>query len=303
MFARMLNAAWRNPWLLLALCLTFWASNVVAARLAVGEASPMVLGGMRWLVSSAIMLPFVWRQIGEYAPMARQHWLYLLFISCTGFAFYSCLFYAAGNFTTGVNISTLVATVPIFVIVIAWLFLRIPVGPVVVFGVVLTVFGAVTVATRGDPAVLRNLDFNAGDLMIIAASVFHASFTVGLRKRPPFPPMVFFTLLAMIALVVSLPPVIAEIALGKSFWPTPLGFAILVYVGTFPTILSQSFYMRAVELIGPHRTTLFYNTVPLLGAAMSVVFLGESFALYHAVAFALVLSGIALAEYWRARHG
>ena len=119
MLARLLSRAWNNPWLLLALCLTFWASNLVAARLAAGEASPMLLGCMRWAVASAIMLPFVWRQIGDQSGLIRQHWLYLLLISCAGFAFYSCLFYAAGNFTSGVNISTLVATVPIFTIVIA----------------------------------------------------------------------------------------------------------------------------------------------------------------------------------------
>lgn len=302
MLARIFAPLWNNPWILLALCLTFWASNVVAARLAVGEASPMLLGCMRWLVASAIMLPFVWRQIGSHGRMISDHWLYLLLISCAGFAFYSCLFYAAGNFTSGVNISTLVAIVPVFTIVFAWLFLRIPVGPVVIFGVILTVLGAVTVATRGDLSVLRGFDFNIGDIMMICASLFHAAFTVALRNRPPFPPMLFFTLLAMIALVVSLPPLVAEIALGKFFTPSWLGIAILIYVGTFPTIISQSFYMRSIELIGPHRTTLFYNTVPLLGAAMSVVFLGETFETFHAIAFALVLAGIALAEYWRARH-
>ncbi len=301
MFNRLFASLWNNPWLLLFLCLTFWASNVVAARLAVGEASPMLLGCMRWFVASAIMLPFVWRSVASHSAMIGKHWAYLLFISCSGFAFYSCLFYAAGNFTSGVNISTLVATVPVFTIVIAWIFLRIPVGPLVIAGVILTVLGAITVATRGDFAVLRNFDFNIGDIMMICASVLHASFTVGLRKRPPFPPMVFFTILAMIALVISLPPLFAEMALGKFFWPSWKGVLILMYVGTFPTIISQSFYMRSIELIGPHRTAVFYNTVPILGAAMSVLFLGETFATFHAAAFALVLCGIALAEYWRAR--
>lgn len=300
MLKRLFASLWDNPWLLLFLCLTFWASNVVAARLSVGEASPMLLGCMRWLVASAIMLPFVWRQIASHATMIANHWIYLLLISCSGFAFYSCLFYAAGNFTSGVNISTLVATVPVFTIVIAWIFLRIPAGPLMMAGVILTVFGAVTVATRGDLTVLRQFDFNIGDIMMICASLLHASFTVGLRNRPPFPPIVFFTVLAMIALVASLPPLFAEMALGKFFWPTWKGVLILVYVGTFPTIISQSFYMRSIELIGPHRTSIFYNTVPILGAAMSVVFLGETFETFHAVAFALVLGGIALAEYRRA---
>ncbi len=301
MVLRLLKSAWGNPWLLILLCLTFWASNVVAARLAVGDVSPMVLGSMRWIVASAIMTPIVWRQLKDHSQMIRQHWIYLTLISLSGFSIYSLIFYAAGNFTSGVNISMLVATVPIFTIVIAWIFARDPVGPVVVVGVFLTVLGAIVVASRGDLDVLRDLRFNTGDLMILAASILHASFTVGLRKRPPFPPMVFFTILAIIALVSSLPAIAAEIALGHFIWPSWLGIAILIYAGTFPTIVSQTFYMRVIELIGPQRTSLFYNMVPIMGAMMSVAFLGEDFHLYHFIAFLFVLGGIALAELWRMR--
>ncbi|MDP4593997.1 MAG: DMT family transporter [Beijerinckiaceae bacterium] len=301
MVFRLLKSAWNNPWLLIFLCLGFWASNVVAARLAVGNVSPMALGSMRWIVPTLIMTPIVWSQMKKHKQLIRQHWLYLTLISLSGFSIYSLLFYSAGNFTSGVNIAMLVATVPVFTILIAWIFARDPVGPVVIAGVILTVSGAAVVASRGDLQVLRNMSFNAGDLMIIAASILHASFTVGLRKRPPFPPMLFFTLLAVIAMVTSLPALAMEMATGHFIWPTWLGLAILIYVGTFPTILSQTFYMRVIELIGPQRTSLFYNMVPVMGAMMSVAFLGEAFHAYHFIAFTLVLSGIALAEIWRAR--
>jgi drug/metabolite transporter (DMT)-like permease len=301
MVLRLLKWAWGNPWLLILLCLGFWASNVVAARLAAGDVSPMVLGSMRWIVASLIMTPIVWKQLKEHRQLIRKHWLYLTLISLSGFSIYSLLFYAAGNFTSGVNISMLVATVPIFTVVIAWIFLRDPVGPVVIAGVFLTVLGAIVVASRGDFEVLRNFRFNSGDLLILTASILHAAFTVGLRKRPAFPPMVFFTILAIIAMLTSLPAVVVEAAAGQFIWPTWLGIAILIYAGTFPTILSQTFYMRVIELIGPQRTSLFYNMVPIMGAMMSVVFLGEAFHLYHFAAFILVLGGIALAELWRMR--
>ncbi len=54
--------------------------------------------------------------------------------------------------------------------------------------------------------------------------------------------------------------------------------------------------MRGVELIGPSRAVLFVNLVPVFGALLAVVILSEPFAWYHAVALALVLGGIWLAE-------
>jgi drug/metabolite transporter (DMT)-like permease len=54
--------------------------------------------------------------------------------------------------------------------------------------------------------------------------------------------------------------------------------------------------MRGVELIGPARAGLFVNLVPVFGALLAVVLVGEPFAVYHAAGLALVLGGIWLAE-------
>ena len=64
----------------------------------------------------------------------------------------------------------------------------------------------------------------------------------------------------------------------------------------FPSILAQIFYIRGVELIGANRAGLFINLVPIFGTLLSIVVAGEEFRVYHAVALAMVLGGIWLAE-------
>ena len=63
-----------------------------------------------------------------------------------------------------------------------------------------------------------------------------------------------------------------------------------------PAFSSQLFFMRGVELIGPGRAGVFVNLVPVFGAMMAVVLLGEPLAAYHVVALALVVGGIAIAQ-------
>ena len=83
---------------------------------------------------------------------------------------------------------------------------------------------------------------------------------------------------------------------GTAQWPTPKGWIVLLYVALLPSLLSQIFFIRGVELIGPARAGLFVNLVPVFGALLAVVLLGEPFAFYHALGLALVLGGIWLAE-------
>jgi drug/metabolite transporter (DMT)-like permease len=65
-------------------------------------------------------------------------------------------------------------------------------------------------------------------------------------------------------------------------------------------LLAQLFFLKAVELIGPGRASVFTNLVPIFGPLLAVAALGEPFHFYHAFALALVLGGIMLAEWRRA---
>jgi drug/metabolite transporter (DMT)-like permease len=67
-------------------------------------------------------------------------------------------------------------------------------------------------------------------------------------------------------------------------------------VALLPSLLAQIFFIRGVELIGPARAGLFVNLVPVFGALLAVILLGEPFASYHAIGLVMVLGGIWLAE-------
>lgn len=298
MLSRVFARAWSTPWLLLFLTMLFWSSNVIAARVAVGEISPMLLGGARWFVAFGAMLVFVRRDLVRELPRLAKHRAYLLAMGVFGFTLYSGLFYAAGANTSGVNLSILLSASPVFTILGAWLVLRSRFGPWGLLGVGLTFVGALALATHGEIASLQNFRFNLGDVYILCACLLHAGYTIALRNRPPVPALVFFTVLAIVAAFTSLPLIAAEIWSGAVVWPGPLGIAMLVYAGVVPTLLAQAIYIRSVELAGPHRAGLAYNLVPLLGALMSVTLLGESFAPYHGVALVLILGGIWIAERW-----
>ena len=117
-----------------------------------------------------------------------------------------------------------------------------------------------------------------------------------LRKRPAVPAFVFFAATAAVACVVSLPLVAAEIAMGQLFMPTGKGIALVIFIGLLPSFISQITFIHAVGLIGPARAGVFLNLVPIFGPLLAVMILGEPLSVYHAVALALVLGGIYVAE-------
>jgi drug/metabolite transporter (DMT)-like permease len=67
---------------------------------------------------------------------------------------------------------------------------------------------------------------------------------------------------------------------------------VIAYVTVFPSFLSQIFFLRSVDLIGPGRSGVFVNLTPIFSALLAVALLSEVFRAYHGAALALVLLGL-----------
>jgi drug/metabolite transporter (DMT)-like permease len=77
----------------------------------------------------------------------------------------------------------------------------------------------------------------------------------------------------------------------------------LFYVAVFPSTLAYLCYNRGVQLIGANRAAPFFHVVPVFGAAMAFVFLGERPQAFHVIGFALVLTGVFVASRKPAKAG
>jgi drug/metabolite transporter (DMT)-like permease len=285
-----------SAYLLLTVTALLWAGNAVTSRWAPGHVSPQVITTLRGAVACLVLMPLAGTRLLAAWPELRPHWLRILLMGGLGYTAFNCLFYAAGVHTGAINLALFQGAIPVLVIVLNRLAYRVPVTPGQVLGVVLTLIGAGLAATHGDWSVLTNLAFNRGDVLVFAACLLYAGYTVVLPTRPKVPALVFFAAMAIAAFVTSLPPLAVEWATGHAVWPNRAGWIMVAFVGLGPSLLAQLFFMRGVEQIGPNRAGLFVNLVPIFGAILAVLLVGEPFGATQAAALALVLCGIACAE-------
>ena len=294
--AGILRSAWANPILLLVLTTLIWAGHSIVGRLSVGQIGPMTLTCMRWALALIPIFIAARPALRRDWPVLRANWPYVAAMGALGYTAFNALFYLAAHRTSALNLSIIQGAIPALVLIGARVFLGVRVTALQALGAATTMVGVATIAAQGDPARLAALAFNRGDVMMLIAVVLYAGYTIGLRDRPRVSGLTLLAGMGAAAFLTSLPLMIWEIASGGFIWPTAAGLATLVYVVLGPAFASQMFYMRGIELIGPGRAGVFVNLVPVFGAIMAVVLLGEPFAAYHVVALALVVGGIAIAQ-------
>jgi drug/metabolite transporter (DMT)-like permease len=213
-----------------------------------------------------------------------------------GFSGFNTLFYTAAHSTTAVNIGIMQGAIPVFVILGSFLLLRIKISRVQVVGIATTLAGVCVIATAGKLGQLLELSINRGDLFMLIACFLYAAYSVGLSRRPAVSSLSLFTLIAIAALISSLPMLAFEAYQQGLELPTMTGWIVVLLAVLLPSLVAQVLFIQSVGLIGPGRAGVFVNLVPVFASLMAVFFLGESFELFHAVALMLVLGGIGLSE-------
>lgn len=286
----------RQPALLLGLTSLFWAGNAIAGQLSVGEIQPFLLVLLRWVIVSLMLWPVFGGEVVAHWPAIRPRLGRIVLMAALGFTGFNALFYAASHQTTAVNIGILQGSIPVFVLAGAFLAHRTPVGRIQALGVAITMAGVVLVATGGDPVAALGIGLNPGDLLMLAACVLYAFYTVQLKDRPDMPGTAFFALMCPIAAVTAVPFVVGEAMVSGFRWPSAEGWLVTLYVSLFPSCLAQIFFLRGVDLIGPGAAGVYVNLVPIFAAILAIAILGQEFALYHGLALTLVIGGIWLAQ-------
>lgn len=287
---------WDRPILLLAVTSLFWAGHSVVGKLAVGEIPPLTLTFLRWAVATGPICFGARHVIVQDFKVLRRHWLYVLSLGALGYTGFNSLFYLSAHYTAALNMSLFQACIPALVLIGAALGFGARPKWTQSLGAVCTIAGVAVIASQGQLARLAALSFNFGDVLMFVACVLYSYYALALRYRPPVSSIGFLAGMALAALATSIPPFLWEASHTGLILPSLKGWAVVLYASVGVAFLSQLFFVRGVQLIGPGRAGVFVNLVPVFGALMAVGILGEPLSSYHFVALALVIGGIVLAQ-------
>ena len=280
---------------LLALAALGWGGNTIAARLAVNELSPMFLVSARWLIVASIVLTLYHRQILKTLYDLRRRWLWLVLMGF-GLSGFNIMFYLAAYSTSAINLGLIQSTIPAVIMAMGLIVLRTPVTLLQLTGLIVAMSGAMVVISKGSLAVIISLTFNHGDLIMIIGCCCYAGYTLGLTRRPPLDSIVMMGILAIFALIASLPFTMAEIVMGGFVFTGGESWLILLYVAIVPSFLSQVWFMIGVDKIGSSKAGMFTNLVPVFSALLGVSILKETLGFYHLLSLGLVFTGLFIAQ-------
>ena len=270
-----------------------WSMNIAVTRYVTDYISPVSISFYRWAVAFIILTPLMLPKVWKERQLIRQHLGQFAVLSAFGMALYQGLAYSAAHYTTATNMGIINAFIPVFTIFVSIMILREIPSRFAVIGSFISFFGLLYVIGQGNLSNLARLGGHWGDLLMVLAVFFYAFYGVFLKKWQLKVPLLIslyvqigFTLLYHLPFVLYLgiDPINQD------------NVASVLYAGAFPSLVAPLLWMIAVQYLGPNRTSIFMNLMPVFTAIIAYFWLHEAWTVYHTIGGVVILVGIVMAQ-------
>lgn len=280
----------------LVLAPVLWAGNFIVGRAVHGQIPPLSLNAFRWILAIVILLPPFGRSAWNARMEFARRWKSIGLLALTGVVGFNSLLYLGLRHTTALSAAMIFSTTPLIILGLTNWLGRGRVSRWQIGAGALSVCGALIVL-GGNIGQLGSALPNIGDIIVIAACFCWASYCVLIKtSQIEADPGAILLVAAVVGITVQVPLSVTEIAyLGLPH--VSIGGVLAVgYLGIGAAALGFLVWQHAIHHLGPARSGVFLNLIPIFGVAMSVGILHEHLLWHHVIGGICIATGIAFAQ-------
>jgi drug/metabolite transporter (DMT)-like permease len=275
-----------------------WGGTFIAGRILADSVAPASAAFLRFVIASATMLIVVQLVEKKLLRPPKKLWLPLILLGMTGVFAYNVFFFNGLHHISGGRASLIISCTPLVITIFAAFFLRERLTAVKSCGVLLSLFGAVTVISNGHPGSLFTIGFGPGEKALIGCVLSWSAYSIigrsVLRTLSPLSAVCYSSMIGTLFLAI---PAAREGLFSRLSTITSVDWTSLAYLGFCGTALGFSLYYQAIKKIGASRAGIFINLVPLFSILLSWLILGESIKPIVLAGGLLILTGVSLTNF------
>jgi drug/metabolite transporter (DMT)-like permease len=275
----------------------FWAGAFIAGKLSVPFIPTFTLTFLRFSIATFILYFVVKSKDKSNYKLTKKDIPIFLFTGIVGMFGYHIFFFTALKYTTAINSSVIGATNPIITTILCIIFLRDKITFKRAIGIILSFTGVFLTITNADLSTIHNLSLNKGDLLMLIAVCMWAAYSVFSKKvMHKFSPLILTFYSFLFCTVLLIPFVLYErpwLLMGQVPY---YSFLAVVYMSIFASVIGYLVQQMSIKQIGPSKTSIFINLVPIFSIVLSVIILKESISTIKIFTTLLIITGVYICQ-------
>ena len=285
-------------YIFLFLTVTFWAGNFVVGKFAsIYEVPPFSLNFYRWLFAWLILAPFTLPEIIKKKDYIINNYKLFIVLGVTSITIFNSIVYYSLNFTQVISGVLMISTIPVMIMFFSSIFKIEKTNIFQIIGVILSFLGVIIIITKANFEILKNLNFNKGDITMVVAMFSWALYSTLLKRQTyEISQLSLLQVVMSFGLVFLIPIYFIEYQLGFRITLDKPFYLILSYVVLLPGLASFILWIKGISMIGANRSGVFLHLMPILSAIMAMIIFNEKFMFYHMLGACFIITGILLSN-------
>ena len=285
-------------YLLLIFTTIFWSGNFIVGKAAsLYQIPPFSLNFYRWFFAGLILFPFTFKELINKKNYIFKNIGFFIILGISSITIFNSIVYYSLYYTQVISGVLMISTIPVWIIFIASILNIEKTNAFQIIGVGLSLIGVIFIITKADLNLIKNLDFNKGDLSMIVAMFAWAVYSALLKKKKyEISQLALLQVVIILGLIFLIPIYFIEMNLGHTIVLGLPFYLTLSYVVIFPGLLAFFFWIKGISIIGANRAGVFLHLMPIFGAIMAMIIFDEKFMYYHLLGAIFILAGITLSN-------
>lgn len=262
-----------QAFLFLLVCNLLWAGNFIFGKVVINEFSPLWITFLRWMIACGILLPIavVYEKLNvtRLKKILKESWLILTCMGVSGGILFNVFTYSALQFTSPTNGTLVFSLTPAITMICSFFLWKEKISIMQVAGLSISFLGVLTLLTGGNLMQVFQMNFNKGDLLMIAADVCWMAYAFFCKKSDMVPPITAITLSSFIAVLIMIPFLMLQpLAVHQV---TAMGVNGVLYIGVFASVCAFILWNISVRTVGANTANLTINLIPVYTAIITLL--------------------------------
>jgi drug/metabolite transporter (DMT)-like permease len=278
--------------LVIGIPIVFWAFAFPLIKIGLEELSPINLTIMRLFVVCLIFLVLLILQPKKLSKLQKKDIPSLFLLGFLGVVVYHLALNYGELYVSAGAASLIIATIPLFVVILAVLFISEKITLNVMLGIVMSLGGVVIISTFGNKDIALEIQYLSGAIAVLVAALVGAGYTVAgkklLQRYSPLSLTVYAFLIGSLGLIPFISPSLFEEVMQMS----AVGWGAVLFLAFFPTVVSYTLWYVALEIKQASEISVYLYFMPVLSTIIAYFLLGEKITLLFVLGGALVIVGL-----------
>jgi len=270
----------------------FWALAFPFIKIGLTELSSVNLTIMRLFIVCIVFLSLRLLKPQKFSKLYKKDIIPIFLLGFLGIIVYHLGLNYGEVYISASAASLIIATIPIFIVILAAIVLKEKITIKIALGVILSFLGVIIISLAGTPDSSIEITYLSGALAVLIAAIMGAGYTIAgkklLKRYSALSLTVYAFLLGSLGLIPFITPSLFEEVATMSI----IGWSTILYLGIFPTVIGYVLWYVALEIKTASEISVYLYFIPVISTVISYFLFDEQITWLFIVGGGLVILGL-----------